>query len=175
MNEARLLGVLCGMLVGIILVFICMKFMNRDGASKTRYDERQQAIRGRGFQWGFVGMAVMTAAMIACSAGDVELPVVDGITYFAILAVGIVTAVSYFIWNEAYWGVNTSQPRFYLVMVMVIILNIAPVVYAVNEGELIVDGIMGLPGINILCGILCLIVLCEAVAKSIVDRKAGEE
>lgn len=175
MNEARLLGVVCGMLVGIILVVIIMKFVNRDGASKTKYDERQQIIRGRGFQYGFIGMAAMTALMIACSAGDVELPVIDGVVYFAILAVGLVTAISYFIWNEAYWGVNTSQPRFYVVMVMAIILNIVPIVYAASEGELIVDGIVGITGINLMCGILCLIVLCEAVVKEIVDRKAGEE
>lgn len=174
MNTYRMFGFVCGIIVGLIIVVLVMKFMHRDGC-KTQYDERQQTIRGRGYQYGFVAMAIMTAVKMAIGVGEIELPLYDAVADFIVLALGIVVAVSYFVWNEAYWGLNTSQPRFYLVMVLATLLNIFPVVGAGMAGELIVDGKMGIAGINLVCAILCVALLIQAGIKAVLDRKAGEE
>lgn len=175
MNVYGMLGGICGLVVGLILAMVLIKFINRDGALKTRYDERQQATRGRGFQYGFVGMAVMAGIMMIIGIGEISLPVVDAVTYFVIIATGLLTAISYFIWNEAYWGINTNQPRFYIIMAIAVVCNIIPVVSACIEGDFLVDGVLGISGINLICGIMCLIVVIEAAVKIIIDRKAGEE
>ena len=38
---------IAGIIVGIVVaVFVVLRFMNKDGAIKTKYDERQQKARG---------------------------------------------------------------------------------------------------------------------------------
>ena len=54
MNESMVLGILCGLLIGGIVVVIILKLTKEDGSVKCKYDERQQLVRGIGFKYGFL-------------------------------------------------------------------------------------------------------------------------
>ena len=44
------MGVVCGILVGLLLMVVILKLTKTDGSLKCKYDERQQLVRGKGFQ-----------------------------------------------------------------------------------------------------------------------------
>ena len=45
MSTAMLAGVICGVLVGLVLVVIILKWVRGDGSKKCKFDERQELVR----------------------------------------------------------------------------------------------------------------------------------
>ena len=41
------IGLAVGIIVGLIICVLLAKFGNKDGAVKSKYDERQEAVRGK--------------------------------------------------------------------------------------------------------------------------------
>ena len=70
--------------IGIILIIIMatLKLSNTDGSSKTKYDERQQVARGKGYTYAFYTAAVF--AIIPCFIPEEPAiaTVVGGAKYF---------------------------------------------------------------------------------------------
>lgn len=50
MSIAYLAGGLVGILIGLVLVAILIRYVRTDKKIKAKYDERQELIRGRGFK-----------------------------------------------------------------------------------------------------------------------------
>ena len=102
MNIYKSTGILSGILLGLIICFIVFKFANNNHKAKTEYDERQKAVRGRGYMYGFYAMMIYEAIMICASMSGVTIPAAPIAIHFTGIVLGGLVLSSYCIWNDAF-------------------------------------------------------------------------
>ena len=163
-------GLAAGIIVGLVICVILFKFMNKDKDLKTKYDERQQSVRGRAYKYGFWGFMAGTGFIMCLDAGGIEIAS-RSVTLFFIMFIGLVIQVCYSIWNDGYYGINTNKKRFYGVSLVASLINLLVVVAAVREGSFFENGLISDRGINLLCVILFLIIGVELIIKDCLDKK----
>lgn len=171
----KMVGVICGILLGLLICFVSFRFLNKNRKTKTEYDERQKAIRGIGYQLGFWTMAILLAVLMIVASGNIVIPVSPMVLYFSIIFMGIAVMVVYCIWNEAYFGMNNISSRWYFFMLFFAIINFVFVFVAIRKGQMIVDGVLESPFINFLGGMIFLVVFLTTVIKKMVDKKQESE
>ena len=62
-NEARMIGVAVGIAVGLLIVAFVLRFINRNKAMATEYDEMQKQIRGVGSEYAFFTVMICEALL----------------------------------------------------------------------------------------------------------------
>ena len=68
MNSFASFGLPVGIMVGLVLVVILLKYINRDKKLKTEYDERQKIARGRSYMFGFYALVISNVIMLVVGA-----------------------------------------------------------------------------------------------------------
>lgn len=173
-TTAKVIGVITGLIVGAIIVAIIAKIANKNHTFKTEYDERQKVLRGQGYRYGFYGMIILATFNILLGIAGVELPMEPAVVPFVYIVVGVLINCVYCILKDAYWGLNNNRIRYIIIFIATGIVNLIVPIRAAVCGELIVDGKLSLPGINLLCSAMLLLVGIVLVVKDIIDR-SGEE
>lgn len=171
MNPYYALGVLVGVLVGLLLVVVFMKAINRDGKIKTEYDERQKEARGKGYMYGFWAIIIANALLFTFS-NSFDMTVLGTTVYFIPILVGVIVQVTYCIFKDAYIGLNNNMTRFVIIMSIVTVFNLFVGVKAYLDGELIKQGTVSSAFVNVLCGGIFLILTIELGIKKILDSRA---
>lgn len=171
MNPYYALGVLVGVLVGLLLVVVFMKAINRDGKIKTEYDERQKEARGKGYMYGFWAIIIANALLFTFS-NSFDMTVLGSTVYFMPILVGVIVQVTYCIFKDAYVGLNNNMTRFVIIMSIVTVFNLFVGVKAYLDGELIKQGTVSSAFVNVLCGGIFLILTIELGIKKILDSRA---
>ena len=169
--SARNLGILVGIIVGIILTFVILKAINKDGKSKTKYDERQQRARGEAYKYGFFTVLIANALMMCFSVFFDNFKVLGDSMFFIPILAGVIVQVTYSIFNDAYVGLNTNMTRFAIFMFAISVLNFGLGIRAYVAKELLIDGVLQAPFLNVLCGALFVIIAVELLIKHIVDAR----
>lgn len=168
-------GFLCGMAAACFLVVLLKKLVYKGSLFKCRYDERQQLVRGRGFQYGFFGWIFFTAGYIVLDTGFGKRYLDTSMALFLGLMIGAVIYASYAIWHEGYFSLNIYPKRFMGVMTAVTVLNIICSVHFIFEGELCRDGMLTFfGGSNLVCAAASLTVLFVLAAKYGYDHRKAE-
>lgn len=160
-----------GIVVGIILVIILLKALNRDGAVKTKYDERQLVVRGKAYKVGFYSALAACGVMMFLCTGNFGAEKLGYSGYFIPILAGVVGQVSYCIFKDGYVGLNTNMTRFILIMALIGAFNLFFGIFAAVRGELIVNKTIQGPFINLLCGIMFVIIFAELVVKKAIDAR----
>lgn len=174
MGKAMMIGIIAGIVVGLILVWVLLKVANK-GKSKTEYDERQLIGRGKGYKAGFVSMAITLGVLMLLDIGEIPLPVLKPVEYFIPVFVGLITAVSVFIFTDSYWGLNNDKGRYAIIFVAISAVNfLVPIVNIVFD-RFLEDGKAGLSSVNLMCGILFIVIAIELLVKNSLDKKGGDE
>ena len=167
-------GLAFGIAVGLLICVILFRYMNRDKKLRTKYDERQEAVRGRAYMYGFWG-CVIGAAVVICidTAGIVFASrfTMD----FLIIFIGILVQVSYSVWNDGYYGLNTNKKRFYIICIVAGLINLLVVIGTIRSGEFIENMVMSDVAVNLLCVILFLVIAAELIIKDRVDAKSSRD
>ena len=171
MNPYYALGVLVGVLVGLLLVVVFKKAINRDGKIKTEYDERQKEARGKGYMYGFWAIIIANALLFTFS-NSFDMTVLGSTVYFIPILVGVIVQVTYCIFKDAYIGLNNNMTRFVIIMSIVTVFNLFVGVKAYLDGELIKQGTVSSAFVNVLCGGIFLILTIELGIKKILDSRA---
>ena len=171
-NTGRMIGIIIGIIIGLLICLVIFRFFNKDGKMKTQYDEMQELIRGRGYKYSFFTILICEAALIPLSVGGVRLPLNAACLHFAIIFIGVVVQATYCIFHDAYVGLNTNMKRFMLVMVIAAVINFASAFAAIAGREMIIDGQLQAPFINLLCGLLLVILAIELFIKKMIDTRA---
>lgn len=174
-NVGKLVGALVGMLVGVVLVIIASKIANKDKKVKTEYDERQKALRGEGYKYGFYAMFIYAAINTIVGISGTTLPIEPAILGFSYIFVGAIVDIGYCIFHDCYWGLNNNRSKWLVVMAIAGLLNLVAVIMAVKEGAFINEGMISTPGINLLCAILLLTLTVCVLIKSVIDKKEANE
>lgn len=174
MSSGYMLGVLCGGLVGVILVVVLLRLTKKDGSIKCKYDERQQAVRGRGFKYGFFTLMFydLVYAWIDEILGRRYFE--NSVGMIVGIFLGVLVYVSYCIWHEGYFSLNENPKKVLIVFAVIAIMNFAVFAVQLNRGNVIENGILTFRCVNLLCGIMFLIVFGVLLIKAICNKKEME-
>ena len=52
-NIGRMFGVISGVLIGLVIAVIMLRFVNKNKKMTAEYDEMQKLVRGRGYMASF--------------------------------------------------------------------------------------------------------------------------
>lgn len=171
MSTAMVLGIISGMIIGVAVALILFTICNKDSKIKTEYDERQEQIRGKGFKYGFFTMFGAIIVMIILKAAEINIPIHDAVILFFIMLTGVAEYVTYTIMHDAYFGINNKINSYMLVFALIALVNVLVTVMNAISGELVVDGVLGLNGINMLCAAMFLWIFIVLVIKKLSDER----
>ncbi|MBR1441704.1 MAG: hypothetical protein IJ589_10850 [Lachnospiraceae bacterium] len=174
MNKA-FIGFPIGLMVGLIICVILFKIANTNKKIKSEYDERQEAIRNRGYKYSFYALIVAELALMCARALEITFPFADYLLHLGAMLFGLLFLGIYTIWNDAYWGMNNNRKRYTVIIVIAVLLNILPVVMAVKNGFLGNAGLNSVPIMNIMVLVWLAIIGIAAVIKKIVKKNDAEE
>lgn len=174
-NVGKIVGVLTGMLVGLAIVFIMAKLVNKDKKFRTEYDERQTALRGIGFKYAFYAMAIYAAVNVVLGIAELSIPMEPAVASFSYITIGCLVDVVYCIFKDCYWGLNNRRGAWGIIMFAAGVINALSVIMASKEGRLINNGQLSTPGINLLSAILLIGIAVALWIKSLIDKKEGAE
>ena len=160
-NSARMIGVTIGIIVGLILTIFVIRYVNRNKKLTTEYDEMQKQIRGEGYKYAFYAVLILEAVLC----------VLTYVVHFFAIFVGITVQACYCIWRGAYIGQNTNLQRYVILMAIVSVFNLSSAFMAWRSGELIVDGKLQAPTVNLLCGLMFAAIGIVGLVKKVTDRE----
>lgn len=171
MKPYVVMGIALGATCGIVFYLIISVLCNKDRKLKVKYDERQQLVRGKCFEYGFFSMIICLVALMIIKAGDIYVPVHDAVLVFFVVMVGVIVNVTYAIMHDAYFGLNTRFNSYLVVLAVAMVINVvSTIIYAVSEG-LVIDGVLGCGGVVILSGVFFLWVFIVLIIKKFSDAK----
>lgn len=173
MSSAYNFGLMIGVIFGIIIAVLLVRYMNRDKKLKTQYDEMQQKARGKAFCYAFYTVIILEAVLIFVSLFDLRLPMTDAVLHFTVIVIGILVLAGYCIWHDAYIGLNTNMKRYSVIVIAAGAINLLSGIMAIANGSMVADGQLQTPFINLLCAIMLIIVGILMFIKKEID--SGEE
>ena len=63
-------GLVFGLIIGLAIAAILIKAANKDGKFKTKYDERQEAVRGKAYKYSFYTLLFFDVLRIIPESGN---------------------------------------------------------------------------------------------------------
>lgn len=163
--------ILCfAVIAALFISLIANTKINKDKAVKTKYDERQKQARGKSYTYGFYATIVANFVfMMAHMFGLGNFLGFHG--YVIAVFVGIIVQMSYAIFKDAYIGLNTNFRKYMIFMSIVSLINIAATVEAFISGEMVRDGALQAPFMNLLCSVLFAVLVIDLGIKKLIDKK----
>lgn len=168
-----------GFIVGFVLVFavilIVKKLIRKHVGGvvngKCSYDERQEIVRGKAFKYGFFSMMICNIILgLGPDILETELPMVNSITMFLGVAVGVIVFATYAIWNEGYFGLNERPKGMLMLFAFIAAINAFTSIMNGLDGNLVADGILQMGFLSVICSVMFVIVFGVVLIKSIVRK-----
>lgn len=169
-SIAYIAGFICGLIFVAIGLFICKKIGDKKygKSEKPYYDERQLAIRGKAFRFGFIIYSVLEFIMIGLSVCEIKLPLSDSYIHGIIFFTAFLGFIIYSIWTDAYFQNGERKGTWALIITFATFINIFAAIFPKIRG-----GNLSLA--NLLITIFLVIILANAWAKKLVDNKSAKE
>lgn len=161
--------------VAILISIVMVKSYNTDNKFKTDYDERQEAIRGRGYKYASYTAWVLLGALACCKIGDVNLHIDDALVAFSIMVISVLVQTVHAVMNDAYFGSNNDRRKYLIFSVVIAFINIAAFVARFIDGDVIVDGTLTWHSINGVCGLMFVVLGIALGIKNIINKKEEAE
>lgn len=158
MNMAYVLGLICGIGMGIIVLFIILKLTKTDGRIKCKYDERQKIARGKAYAiafWTLVGYNGLYGIYSAFTKKVVVEPVC-GLTIG--ICIAAVVQISYCIWQDAYFSLNEDKKKLFLTFSVLGCANIVIGIITLIDGKWFEDGVLTIRCLNMVVGFLFIVI-----------------
>ncbi len=168
------LGLICGGLIGVVILLFFRKWTRRDHSNHCKYDERQQLVRGCGYKWGFFTFVMCDALYgIVCCLAEIKY-VETQLAMFFIVLFGVAVYVGYCIWHEGYFALNEDRRRVMIAFALIAIFNFAIFGMDVMHGEVVKNGVLQGSCMNLGCGLLFVFIFLVVLAKMIQSRGEKE-
>ena len=168
MNTFYIIGLLAGLVFGLILAALAVRFCRGKGNWRSKYDERQKIAIGKAYRDGFWSMlAAGAVAFVLYELGICEnhvdvMMVITG-------AIGLEVYIVGCIMRDAYIGRNDNAKRWTIVLAAAAVLN--GLVVAVN----IVNHTGQTVWINLVAGIFVMIALAAYFIRNVMVKKGENE
>ena len=174
MRNGIVAGVICGALVGLILVAVILKWMRGDGSKKCKFDERQELVRGTSFKYGFFALIIYNGAYILATMALEKLPFDTATGMFFGICFGVMVFAAYGIWHDGYLALNEKPVRVLIAFALIGIINLALGIRSFVAGDAFVDGQLTFRSINLFCGLLFVFIGVVYLLKWIKDVREGD-
>lgn len=159
MSTAFYIGLIVGILIVAIVSLISIKRKCRG-----QYDERQKAIQGVAYKFGFFAMfAYFIINGFICMEIGEWLPIID--MNFIGLCFGIVCFAGYAIFNDAYLSLNSKPFKFSLFISFVAIINYVCFFINVMDGDTPEAFLL-----NLICAVFLTVICFMIIIKVIIDK-----
>ncbi len=174
MNGNKIIILSVFVVVFVIFAIVFGKGMHKDGNVKPRYDERQAAIRGRGYMFAFYSI-IIAMCLIPMLLPDTAIAFLGDTIYLIPLFVGLPIHIMYCVWNNAYIELNLNYKSWVCYMLFVGVFNIGLGIWAISSGRMIVDGVLQVNIANLYLGILLFIIVIEILIKNAIDGREEDD
>ena len=174
-SLAYSLGVICGIMIVVLLFMVLLKKLNNNNEIKTKYDERQQMVRGKGYKYSFWTMVALIVLCIVFEACEIDLPMQHSVLYFLIILISIMVHTTYCVFNDGYFGINNKPKQYYLSFVLIGLSNVIIGILNSIDGRLISDGKLDTPAINLFCGLMFVMLGICIVIKNMISKEDVED
>ncbi len=173
-NSTYALGFVCG-LIAVILASLLLRtiFRKKAAFSGNQYDERQRAVQGVGYKYGF--FALLLTLIIGAIAEQLIGRSVMSLITFAILCmwVGLCAYIGYCIHFDAYISLNARRKPLLIVFLAAGAFNLLMFILdAVQDGLTTADGMLSNSFGNLITALALLILSVMLLYKEIVERKS---
>ncbi|MGN0277283.1 MAG: hypothetical protein ACI4CZ_08820 [Hominisplanchenecus sp.] len=166
------MGVVCGILVGLLLMVVFLKLTKTDGSLKCKYDERQQLVRGKGFQYAFFTLMIYDV-LFGIREEVFGFRLVEDMTgVFIGIILGCMVYAVYCIWHDGYYSLNENRGRVQIVFLLIGLVNFLLSLRGIIHGTMMEDGVLTAPFSNLFCAVL-MFALCGVTF--VKGRIAGKE
>lgn len=173
MNGNKIIMLSVFVVVFVIITIVFGKSMHKDGNVKPRYDERQAAVRGRGYMFAFY--SIIIAMCLIPMLPDTAIAFLGNTIYLIPIFIGMPIHVMYCVWNNAYMELNLNYKYWVGYMLFVGAFNIGLGIWAISSGRMIVDGVLQVNIANLYLGILLFIIVIEILIKNAIDGREEDD
>ena len=174
-------GYICGLIVTILIVVISIRLLiTKTNTDKqySKYDERQELVRGRGYKMGFFSMLIMSFIFSMCLSLEEKfmnsLIVPPYIILVAIIFISVIIFAGYCIFNDGYFGINNNRKFYYILFLLIGVFNLTLGTISVAKGTIYENGKLGTETINLMSGIVFLLLGIMVLIKSAIDKKSED-
>ena len=174
-NSSKMMALIVGLFIGLVLVLVVVRFLNKDGKVKTKYDERQHLVRGRGYMYSFWTLVILMVIKIFLDAFEYEIPAKSSVVYFVMICIAIMVHTVYCIFNDGYFGINNTPRGYYIFFLIIGIFNLFIGVMNAKTGRMITDGKLDFPVANFVCGLMFVVLGISVIIKKLVKKDIDEE
>lgn len=166
---AREIGATVGAVILFLAVFIAFIFARKCKANTEHYDERQMAVRGKGYQYTSMTMLIMLF-LYGGFYGFLKDIVSPQFVVFAIGFLGVVIYSVYCIINDAYLQVGQNPKKWIVLVIFVIVSNLFCALQSSERG-LTINGFATSASLNILIVVSFVAVLVTLLIKYALDKR----
>jgi zinc transporter ZupT len=164
------LGVVVGIIFGLLLVAVSMRLMKKDSKQKNTYDERQEAIRGKAYKYGFFTLVFLTIGIGICD--DVLSKYFESmILHYLVVVISILVFAITCIFKEAYLSLNEKPKRVLAVFSLLGVVNLLGGGAQCAAGKAFKDGKLLDGSLNLFTGILFIVLTIMMAVKFWMDKK----
>lgn len=173
MSTAYIAGVICGVLAVAVVCWFLMKLRKEKGVPDAEYDERQEALRGKGYKLAYISLAAYLAAYALLESMEIYWCKPTAGLFLGILFSAAVFVI-YCIYNDAYFRVS-DKPGFYVILfaalgvVNILVGLVVPPLKGIEASPLI-----GLEDVNFIVGVFVLIIFINVLIKLQLDKRTDE-
>lgn len=175
MNSYILAGTITGVVVGIVIAAVMLRFTKKNKKEKFTYDERQKVARGEGYKYAFYVLVIYNVAY-ACLDMALYHPWAEPMTGIMIgICLSVLVHVVYCIWHECYFSMNEEPVRVLSLFGGISVIN---VIIAVNQGmhgKLIENGMLTNYCANLIVAIMFGVIMIALVVKRAFRKNEIEE
>ena len=173
MNTAYIAGIVCGVLAVMLLCWLIISRINKKtGVEKKEYDERQQAIRDKGFRFAYLTLLGYMAVFALLHSLDVFTGNVSGWLFIGVI-LSLLVHIVYSIYMDAYFRVSDSPKSYIILFAILGLTNIVLGVLKRVNGE--VEGAFPAYGdLNAIIGVMLLITVVNILIKLAIDKRSED-
>ena len=118
MSTAYIAGIVCGVLVVALVCWLVLHINKKTGVEKKEYDERQQAIRDKGFRFAYLSLIGYMAVFAFLYSLDIIRGEMSGWLLIGVI-LSLLVHIVYSIYMDAYFRVSDS-PKSYIILFAVL-------------------------------------------------------
>lgn len=174
-NTGMLVGIAIGAIVGILVVILLLKITKTNGKIRCEFDERQEALRGKGFKYAFFTLLGCNCIYGFLWTGFGNLPIDAGTFMILAVLIGIGVYATYCIWRDCYFSLNENRSKLMIVFAVCGGSNLVIGISNLLHGKGIENGVMNYRCINLFCGLLFVEIFIALLLRHFRNEESCEE
>ena len=163
-------------MIGLFIVGVFEVLAFNSKKSKEEYDERQLAVRGRGYTYAYFTVMILSSLHIF-TKDTLSLPVSNDLISVIILFISGIVLNTYIVFNDAYGSYKKNNYiKQFIAYIIIFLLNDYYLIRSVSDHTLFKDGVLQFrEGINLIVAVAFIVLILNLVVKLVIDRYKKEE